>query len=770
MYTHGVRSWLLLCVSVGASGVCNGGIACEIARDCSATVTIEKFVKACAQTTPLDCSDDCKAILQEVNFNKLKPNCLNTTTKHALDKGVPLKMICNWRTPCGINTFTGVDCPKPKQSFGNTADVSVVMPGPPGIFTDQKSMDVFTVSIADSLKVMWGDVEVQKKENSRRSLAGLAGTNEVDVIVAVKNAEAGSNVIEDLKNPTFAQSLKAALENAGVNVSSVPSFQPTEVNDPVVEPPMGGYTVPKYTSSKAVITFKSYSMMEEGSKWDANPNSEEGKKYLKGVASLSAMSMIFAVLFMLEYWVFLCFHNCGCCKKICSCCNQKGAWGGEKVARPMLALMFIVTLIVMCTSLVGRNHFQDGLTDFGHILGNTSTIFKGLEDAADKFSVAAQKFEDTAKLAQVVESLPLTTGCQQADPGKLLQEIADAFNESSTTANSFLNGVSEDLDEMNKNVSEDGPNILDALVFASIALFFPWCLCGLIGVALGSNCPRLSDAFLNFVSFLGLIILWLVAIMIAIELAIGVTFADFCNEDPLVAMVNLINEFMGKGEKKTEMMTFYLNCAENKGNAFNPTYEPVLTAQAFAEIIQMQAEGLGDAGLCAATTMEAIHGPGAAAELSIDAFEIVKNKLSCESINPLLVTLTHDAICDSTVSGLLALFNTQVVGGVFLLITLHYASFVRPYMNTKPKDDPKGAKVDPHGNDDSVANAAVESYVDPNAGYAAYDQTTPGGPGEGVEMTGVTSAADTTATTDATADTAAAADTGTADRGRELGF
>ena len=77
MYTHGVRSWLLLCVSVGASGVCNGGIACEIARDCSATVTIEKFVKACAQTTRLDCSDDCKAILQEVNFNKLKPLLTN---------------------------------------------------------------------------------------------------------------------------------------------------------------------------------------------------------------------------------------------------------------------------------------------------------------------------------------------------------------------------------------------------------------------------------------------------------------------------------------------------------------------------------------------------------------------------------------------------------------------------------------------------------------------------------------------------------------------
>merc|ERR1719446_1683516 len=119
------------------------------------------------------------------------------------------------------------------------------------------------------------------------------------------------------------------------------------------------------------------------------------------------------------------------------------------------------------------------------------------------------------------------------------------------------------------------------------------------------------------------------------------------------------------------------------------------TSIAYAKLIKMQTEGLGKQNQCNDATMKNIYGPEGAATTSIAALETVKAHLACESINPLIVRVTHNAICDSTVSGMLALFNTQVCAGVLIVVTLHYASFVRPYMNPKPKDLEGTAKVEP---------------------------------------------------------------------------
>merc|ERR1740130_2412510 len=89
-------------------------------------------------------------------------------------------------------------------------------------------------------------------------------------------------------------------------------------------------------------------------------------------------------------------------------------------------------------------------------------------------------------------------------------------------------------------------------------------------------------------------------------------------------------------------------------------------------------------GSCANATMKMLFMPDTGAIPKCDAaLANMQTHVGCESINPLFVSLTHDAICTDAVSGLLSLFNTQVVAGVFMLFTLHYASFVRPYKNNK---------------------------------------------------------------------------------------
>jgi hypothetical protein len=109
---------------------------------------------------------------------------------------------------------------------------------------------------------------------------------------------------------------------------------------------------------------------------------------------------------------------------------------------------------------------------------------------------------------------------------------------------------------MKKQLTEDGPllvkvKMLDGLIIATVALFVPWTLFGLIGVGLGPRNPRMSDGFLNCIAFLGLVILWVVAVMVAAELAIGVMFADFCFSDPLVAMVSLVNQNTWRVSRRT---------------------------------------------------------------------------------------------------------------------------------------------------------------------------------------------------------------------------
>merc|ERR1712166_636235 len=416
----------------------------------------------------------------------------------------------------------------------------------------------------------------------------------------------------------------------------------------------------------------------------------------------------------LVYWFFLCGHNCGCCKRICGCCNQKGAWGGEQVARPLLALMFFVTLIIMCTSTSGAGHFKNGLTEVGDVLGKVADIFDKLEGSIADISSAGTTITNVGTLASVANyNGPNTgTGCRDKAAGEMYLDIGKSITEAATALKDIADGQGDKVRSIKKTLTEDGPPMLDAMVMATVALFVPWTLFGLIGVGLGSKAPRISDCFLNAVAALGLLILWIVAIMIAIELAIGVMFADFCFADPLESMATLVSMKFTKGDEKEKLMHFFLDCtgtvAGNRGlgNAFSPANADITSAELMSESLLVLSEGVSGSS-CAASTMDMLTAAGTGAiPLCRDALATVKTQFSCENVNPLFVSLTHDAICTDAVSGLLSLFNTQVVAGVFMLFTLHYASFVRPYMNTKKATADQAAKVEPV--DDVPADAQAQ--------------------------------------------------------------
>jgi hypothetical protein len=400
--------------------------------------------------------------------------------------------------------------------------------------------------------------------------------------------------------------------------------------------------------------------------------------------------------------------------------------------------MFFITLITMCSSITGRDHFQAGLSEVGKVLDNAATVFETVELDSKRFSSSATKFSAVAKKALVTSPLPPPRlcncdddpepsvrarsngeGCSDTAIGEALDKAAGNFKDASDALEDLVGGLGGKLTKMKKQLTEDGPKLLDALILATVALFFPWALAGLIGVGMGRKCPRMSDCFLNGAAFLGLLIMLILAIMITVELAVGVVFADFCFSDPLTAMVSLVNENMD-GEN-AKLMTFYLDCAAGKGNDFGPVNGKLIQVQEFAGLLSEIAQGAGEDYACNDATMKGIYAPSGAAAIAINATSGMMESLSCQSINPLLVDLTHTAICDKTMSGISSLFISQVLAAVFMIVTLHFASFTRPYMNVlepgdkmiKDKTEASSASetTNPMETNDGASAGAIEVVV-----------------------------------------------------------
>jgi len=660
---------------------------------CGEGITIKGFTEKCAMTTRTSCSSECKEVLNKMNERK---HCWSTVATLAVPKGFPFQWMCDWRTGAGMNEFTGLQCSPNTKSAGYMTSFGFKL-------KFDGEFKRAALAIAESLGgINVADVEVTKPKSKAKDERRLA-VETYDVTISTKNPAEAKVLGGMLEKPRFRQTMSTVLPNSpftGIKVSDVTAA--------VVAPPMGGYVVPSFSAGDAVVRFHSWSPMQKGEKWDANPDSDAGKKYLTNIAGISVMSMIIATLAMLIYWIFLCGHNLNCCKRCCGCCNQKGAWGGEKVARPLLAVMFLVTLIIMSTSTSGATHFKNGMAEVGDVFGKVADMFDNLEGGVNNIVKAGKIMTEVGAITgsesqMYTDESGSGKGCSNLDAGEIFVDLAESVDDSGSSLEDILTDSGSDIRKMQKQITEDGPPLIDAVVMATVVLFVPWALFGLIGVGLGSKAPRMSDCFLNVVAALGLLLMWIVAILLAVELAVGVLLSDFCFEDPLVAMKSLVDQHMSGTQ--ADMMNFYLDCADGKGNAYNTLLEPIDDAVMTAETLRTLTEGVAGTS-CSNVTMQKLYLPDTGALSLVDgAIASVKTTMACETINPLLVSVTHDAICTDVIGGLLALFNTQVVAAVFMLFTLHFASFVRPYMNKKEKK-PKGAGVAPMAADDKAEPAA----------------------------------------------------------------
>jgi hypothetical protein len=269
-----------------------------VLRSCGETFS--DIAGACLFTTPSECTPECSTMLAKINKFRLNGSnaCFPTIIEIGASVGLPKSVLCNWRTPCKLNYLANVQCPAPKPSFGNKAKFSFLL----SLFKkmDRETGKKVAMAIAEALRIPVGDVLIHLNKiqgNSRH----LQAAPQAEVTLAAKNAEAANVLKDNIKGPNFVTDLESELDILGVDRTGV-VFKVSGVKEPEAIPPMGGYVVPSFQPGSAVVQFHSYSPMKKGEVWDANPNTETGKKYLTNIAAISALAVVLAVLAMLEYW------------------------------------------------------------------------------------------------------------------------------------------------------------------------------------------------------------------------------------------------------------------------------------------------------------------------------------------------------------------------------------------------------------------------------------------------------------------------------------
>jgi hypothetical protein len=642
--------------------------------------TKKELADACILTTSTTCEQSCKDVLSNLPSG---PDCLSDLLVKARAYGITDEFICNWRAPCEVDKIPGITCghlapPKEDKKFKtelvmaipDVADVDAFFGNTAELNKWKDALSISLVgddSIARLITISYHSSGGSSPVDARR-LASM----ELQVVIFSPDEAGTADYQTALEEPTFTASLTSALTAKGATTSP-----PLEIDTSTIssKPGVETYVLPEYKASGDVETIRGYSPSGEDEDWDSWDTD-----YQKGLGGVFALAMVFGFLMIVSYWFFMCCHNVhwlcgkgmlGCIFRKCNCCSNKKSFGTRTQSKIALCIMYSIVFIAAMSSWYGRNHFQDGVAKMGESLGDVATIFEDITDAGNEFVAEANAFSTLTNIGAV---------CYDNDESKdILVTMSDAFSEAANAVGGKLDGLSDSVREMQNTMTDSGSTLVDAAVAAITALFVLVAFLGILGTVTGSR------TILGFANFLGVIILIVMTILIAVELTLSVVLADFCGmgTGPNHNMIALANETMG-GEGQTdnlEIFTYYVTC-----EGTNPLGQPLSDMKDFADIISMQTRGLGTVYLpnpiarCNNDHMIKFYSPTDGINKDIQATLMkIETSVGCSAITPILVKVTHDAICDSLVSGLYSLWMAQAVASFFLLISLVYAAFVREH-------------------------------------------------------------------------------------------
>lgn len=185
------------------------------------------------------------------------------------------------------------------------------------------------------------------------------------------------------------------------------------------------------------------------------------------------------------------------------------------------------------------------------------------------------------------------------------------------------------------------------------------------------------------VVILATVVLLLITALVAAEVSLSVTFADFCYKTPDKALL-LAADHAGLNGDPLDVIQFFLTCEGT--NPLEPYIDDALTEMTDLNTTAYQVKSSSI--IC---DDDAINDIIAGSKEVATSIVSIGSKISCSLINPIYTSVFYDIVCDDFVRGLFIMWSIQVSAAIVLYVSV----CIYPYAAHPVRDDgSKDALVD----------------------------------------------------------------------------
>lgn len=333
-------------------------------------------------------------------------------------------------------------------------------------------------------------------------------------------------------------------------------------------------------------------------------------------------------------------------------------------------VLFFVTGALITLSYYGRSEFQSAVDDISSTLNKLASRFEAIDSNVDDLSDQAVTYNSSA----------YDTHCTPSEVSTSLQEGTSEFVTTVNSMTEYLSGIADKIRNAADFVDEEIPPYIDYGVGSIVGAVWLVCLLGFLA-QLTSCCSCDNCA----VVVLATIVMLALSLLIGLEVALSVTFADFCYKGPDTAIL-LAAEDAGLDSQPLDLITYYVTC-----NGTNILDGLITDAQDQIDFLNNTVKNVTTSG--AICTQSALNEIISTTKQSDATLEDMRDEVSCSAINPLYTDVFYGVFCDKFLKGLFILWIVQAAAGV----AMYVAFCVYPYAAHPITDDDYGEDLDDFG-------------------------------------------------------------------------
>jgi len=179
-----------------------------------------------------------------------------------------------------------------------------------------------------------------------------------------------------------------------------------------------------------------------------------------------------------------------------------------------------------------------------------------------------------------------------------------------------------------------------------------------------------SSLLLNFSSFLSVSLFALYSVLVALEMALSVLFADFCDYGPNEAVNDFTSNAASLSGRPGGVINFYTTCT-----GINPLDTHLnKTATALAVIRNVTDEAIRHDNCTNPAALQTLSTTGAAA--AVTSSNLLAEQ-ACPRLQGFYLDLADNSICDSMIQGLFELWAVHVTAAALLYAAMYFTSHVK---------------------------------------------------------------------------------------------